>query len=196
MSRAGGSLGRRAVWGWHLCWVFEAVFLNGTVGSGKTTTAVALSDLLRDRQEPHGLVDLDQIRLLFPPPVGDPFQHEVELANLTAIASNYRSAGASKLIVAGVLETAREVPRYRAALGVQSLLVCRLLVDPDSARARLDRRHVDDAEGREWHLHRTVELAAVLDRAHLDDVQVDTNQYSPLEVAREVARHAGWARAI
>ena len=138
-------------------------------------------------------VDLDQIRLLFPPPAGDPFQHEVELANLRAIASNYRSAGAAKMIVAGVLESAQEVPRYVAALGVQSLLICRLVVDTDIVRARLSRRHVEDPDAREWHLRRTTELAAVLDRAGIDDVEVDSSRRDPLDVAHEVERHAGWA---
>lgn len=172
--------------------MFEAVFLNGTVGAGKTTTAVTLSDLLRDQQEPHGLVDLDQLRLVFPARPHDPFQHEVELANLRDVARNYRSAGAVKMIVAGVLENASEIPRYVAALGVESLLICRLLVAPGAARARLNHRHATDPEGRDWHLDRTGVLSVVLDRAGVDDVEVDTTQRSPLEVAREVGRYAGW----
>jgi hypothetical protein len=173
--------------------VVEAVFLNGTVGAGKTTTAAALSDLLSDRRQAHAVVDLDQIRLLFPPPPGDPFQHEVELANLRDLARNYRAAGATRLIVAGVLEAPEEVPRYRAALGVGSLLLCRLLVDPDAARARLLHRHGDDPVRQEWHLRRTTELAAVLDRVQVDDVTVDTTGRTPIEVAHEVQRQAGWA---
>lgn len=137
-------------------------------------------------------MDLDQIRLVFPALLDDPFQHEVELANLRDIARNYRSAGAVKMIVAGVLESSGEVGRYVAALGVKSLLICRLLVDPDTARARLNYRHSDDLEGRAWHLRRTGELAAVLDRADVDDVEVDTTQRSPFQVAREVERLAGW----
>ncbi|WP_375424147.1 hypothetical protein [uncultured Friedmanniella sp.] len=170
----------------------EAVFLNGTVGAGKTTTALALSDLLRERQEPHGLVDLDQIRLVFPAPPDDPFQHEVELTNLAGIAATYRTAGARWLVVAGVLESPGEVPRYAAALGVRSLLVCRLLVDAGTARQRLRRRHADDPEGLAWHLHRTEELAAVLDHAGVDDLQVGTAGRTPRDVAYEVGQWAGW----
>jgi chloramphenicol 3-O-phosphotransferase len=172
--------------------MYGAVFINGTVGAGKTTTAAALSSLLSDQQEPHALVDLDQVRLLFPPPAGDPFQHEVELVNLRDMATNYRSSGAAKLIVAGVLETASEIPRYVGALGVESLLICRLLVDPGTAQARLHHRHVDDLEALTWHLHRTVELSEVLDRALVDDIEVDTTRRTPKEVATEIGRHAGW----
>ncbi|WP_375432344.1 zeta toxin family protein [uncultured Friedmanniella sp.] len=173
--------------------MFDAVFLNGTVGAGKTTTAAALSGLLNERRQPHAVVDLDQIRLLFPAATDDPFQHEVELANLRDLAANYRSAGAVNLIVAGVLESPPEIPRYVAALGVPALLICRLLVDPDTAGERLNRRHVDDPAGLRWHLQRTTSLTAVLDRARLDDVEVETTGRTPLEVAREVQRHAGWA---
>ena len=172
--------------------MLDAVFLNGTVGAGKTTTAFALSDLLGAGEVPHAVVDLDQVRLLRPPPAGDPFQHEVELANLAALAANYRAAGARRLVVAGVLESADEVPRYRTALGGRSMLVCRLTVDPATARARLERRHDDDPARCAWHLSRTVELTATLDRVRLDDVEVATERRSPDEVAREVARHAGW----
>ncbi len=173
--------------------MFDAVLINGTVGAGKTTTAAALSALLQDRQVPHGLVDLDQVRLLFPPPPTDPFQHEVELANLRDIAANYRSAGASRLVVAGVVEDPREVPRYLAALRVRSLLICRLLVDPDVVRVRLSSRHDDDHSQRDWHLRRTAELSAVLDRAHVDDVEVDITRRTPRQVALALERLAGWA---
>ncbi|MGI3780602.1 MAG: hypothetical protein ACRYG2_07460 [Janthinobacterium lividum] len=90
---------------------YDAVLLTGTVGAGKTTTASALSELQWAAGRVHAVVDLDQVRLLRPPPVGDPFQHEVELANLHDLARNYRAAGATRLIVAGVVEEAGEVPR-------------------------------------------------------------------------------------
>lgn len=173
--------------------MYKAVFINGTVGAGKTTTACALSDLLSESRSPHAVIDLDQIRLLFPPPPGDPFQHEVELANLRALATNYRAAGAVRLILAGVLEETREVPRYLGALGVPCLLICRLTVDADIARTRLTVRHADDERGLAWHLNRTAELAGVLARADLDDVTLDTSRRTPHAVARAIQRRAGWA---
>jgi len=53
--------------------VIDAVFLNGTVGAGKTTVAEALADLERDAARSHALIDTDQIRRVWPSPPGDPF---------------------------------------------------------------------------------------------------------------------------
>ena len=171
----------------------DAVLLTGTVGTGKTTTAYALSALERAAGVPHALVDLDQVRLLVPAPAADPFAHEVELANLRDLARNYRAAGARRLILAGVVEQAAEVPRYTAALDVARLLVCRLTVDADDVPARLRHRHADEPDALAWHLERTVELTALLDAAPFEDVRVCTTGRTPADVAAEVRRAAGWA---
>lgn len=169
----------------------DVVLLSGTVGAGKTTTAHALSDLLLEGGVRHGVVDLDEIRLLRPPPEGDRFAHEVELANLRDLARNFRAAGASRLVLAGVVEEAAEVARYRDAVAGQ-LLLCRLLVGAEAAAVRLRHRHAREPEARAWHLHRTGELDAILDGRPFEDVRVDTTHRTPTEVAGEVARLAGW----
>jgi len=172
--------------------VTEVVLLNGTVGAGKTTVAEALSELDREQGVPHAVLDLDGIRRLWPSPEGDPFQLELELQNLGCVAANFRRAGARHLILAGVLESPAELPRYRHALGTADLLVCRLTVDASTAHARLSRRHADDPAGLAWHLERTGRLADILERADLNDVVVDTTGLTPREVAQQVRRAARW----
>lgn len=166
--------------------------MTGTVGAGKTTTAYALSELERAAGRVHAVVDLDQVRLLYPAPPGDPFQHEVELANLRDLARNYRAAGATRMILAGVVEEAGEVPRYVEALGGCRLLLCRLMVDPLVVEERLRRRHDDDPSALAWHLDRTVELSALLDTRAFEGLRIDTTGRSPEAVAREIQRAAGW----
>ena len=172
---------------------YGVVLLSGTVGAGKTTTASALSNLERAEGRRHAVIDLDQVRLLQPAPPGDPFSHDVELANLRDLARNYRAAGAVRLILAGVVEDAREVPRYVAALGGSHPLLCRLTVDLEVVHARLRARHRDDPAALAWHLDRTVELTSILDADPFEDVRIDTTGRPPEAVARDVRRAAGWA---
>jgi adenylylsulfate kinase len=95
----------------------ESLFINGTVGVGKSTVASHLSHLLRSSGRPHAVIDLDDVRRSWPSPENDPFNQELELRNLTALAANFSEAGAELFIIAGVIEEATEVRRYREALG-------------------------------------------------------------------------------
>jgi chloramphenicol 3-O-phosphotransferase len=167
----------------------DCVFLNGTVGVGKSTVADAISAI---EPGPHAVVDLDQLRRLHPAPRADVFNHELELRNLLALAANYREAGARRFILAGVIEEPAEVPRYVEALAAEGMLVCRLVAEPAVVERRLRSRHADDPEGLEWHLHRAGELAGILEAAALDVVVVDTTVAAPQEVARRVREAAGW----
>jgi len=173
--------------------MFDVVFINGTVGSGKTSAAEALSVIEAEAGHPHALIDSDTVRRLWPRPNGDPFQHELELQNLRDLAANYRAAGARHLIVAGVIEERGEIPRYATALRADRMLVCRLVADAHVLETRLAARHAEDAVVRNWHLHRSGELAAILDTAALDDVVIDTTAKTPREVATVIATAAGWS---
>ena len=167
----------------------DSIFVNGTVGVGKTTVADALSEL---ETEPHAVIDLDAIRRLYPGPPEDPFKHELELENLAALAVNYRRAGAERFILAGVIEEAEEVERYVAALRSTGLFVCRLVARPEVLDARIRHRHADDPAGMAWHLERAGELAGILDAEALDDFVLDASDSSPADLAREI-RRAAWA---
>jgi adenylylsulfate kinase-like enzyme len=48
----------------------RALLLTGTVGIGKTTVAVAVGDLLREREVANAVVDLDELRRAWPSPPG------------------------------------------------------------------------------------------------------------------------------
>src|SRR6059058_1395561 len=121
--------------------MMDAIFVNGTVGVGKSTLADALS-----AGEPgsHAVIDLDAIRRLVPAPTSDRFNHELELLNLRSLADNYRAAGAKRFILAGVIEAEAEIPRYVDALGSEGMLVCRLVARSGVLESRLRFRHRDD----------------------------------------------------
>jgi adenylylsulfate kinase len=120
-----------------------ALLITGTVGVGKTTTAEAVGALLREGATPYAVIDLDTLRNAWPSPRTDPFNEHLMLANLHAVAHNHLSAGAVRLVLAGVLEDPARRPLYDEAVGAP-LTVCRLRLDLIEVAARLRRRHIDD----------------------------------------------------
>lgn len=169
----------------------DAVLLTGPVGAGKTSTAVALGDLLSERGVPHAVVDLDWLRRAWPSPEHDPFQQDLELENLQHVAGAFLARGARRLVLAGVLEEQSVRARYERAVGVP-LVVCRLRVSPAELRDRLHRRHSGDEIALRWHLDRAVELEGVLSAARIGDVVLDAPDGGPRAVAAAVLGAVGW----
>ena len=169
----------------------EALLLTGTVGVGKTTVAEAVGDLLRDAAVAHAVIDVDWLRSAWPAPPGDPFNQAMALRNLAAVGRNYVGAGAVRLVLAGVVETAEDRDAHAAALGLP-LTVIRLVADPAVVRARLLRRHDEDDDARRWHLHRAGELHAIQEASAVEDHVVDTTSRSATDVATVTLRVCGW----
>jgi adenylylsulfate kinase-like enzyme len=173
--------------------MIDCIFVNGTVGAGKSSVAIALGRMEESAGHSHAVIDLDHLRWAWPAPSNDPFNHELELRNLAAIAHNYREAGVDHLIVAGVLERRSEVTRYRDALQAKHLLACRLEARSEILAARLRLRHSDDEAELSWHLARAGELANILSAANVDDLVFDSSDLRAKEVARLVSDAAAWS---
>jgi len=167
---------------------FDAVWINGSVGAGKTTTADRLAHELGTRGVPGAVIDVDELRRAWPAPAEDRFQDALALSNVAAVAANFRARGARVIVAAGVIEEVDSLPRWASALRAKRMLHVVLAVDPAVAARRLRERHAGDAAGSAWHLHRHPELAAVLARARFDGALVlDTTALSPAEVACRIA---------
>lgn len=169
----------------------DVLLITGTVGVGKTTVAEAAGQLLAQRGVPHAVIDLDQIRLLWPSPDADRFNLAIELRNLASLADNYRQAGAQRLVLAGVIERRSDLAAYERACG-GSVFVMRLLGTASTIDLRLRTRHRDSPEDLAWHLARRSELDAILDAAHVSDADVVIGEREPAELATEALRLAGW----
>ncbi|MBG6179106.1 AAA family ATPase [Arthrobacter sp. CAN_A1] len=165
--------------------VFRCVFLNGTVGAGKTSVAQAAAALLAADGVPHAVVDLDWLRYAWPAPSGDPFNRDLELANLAALVTNFRAAGPTVLILAGVIEGSAQRQQYELALGCP-LMAIRLDAQPATIRDRLRHRHGSLDPALEWHLHRAGELQAILEEANADDAVISTEGRDVSQVATAV----------
>ncbi|MFE2993248.1 hypothetical protein [Streptomyces sp. NPDC059262] len=169
----------------------RALLINGTVGIGKTSVAERVGGLLTDAGVPNAVIDLDWLRQSWPAPVGDRFNTSMMVRNLRSIAGNYLSAGAVRLVLAGVIEDLEGRKLCSDAIGIE-LSVCRLQVDLPVNHQRLKRRHENEPEALRWHLARAGELAEILEQAAVDDFTVDATTRSVVELAAEVIGEAGW----
>lgn len=100
--------------------------VTGPVGVGKTTVALAASELLDQRGISHALVDADWLRWRYPRSSHDPFETALGLRNLAAVWANYRAAGAGRLILADVMESREAVTAYLSAVPGAEVVVVRL----------------------------------------------------------------------
>lgn len=166
------------------------LIVTGTVGVGKTAVAAEMSEILSAQQVPHAFVDLDALSYSWPPQ--GRFNEELAFKNLAAVWANFCQAGAERLIVAHVIESPRDLGRYREAVPGATIVVCRLTASQETREARLRAREA--GMGLAWHLRRTVVLEEILQQVSLEDFRVE-NDGRPLDaVAREVLERAGWNR--
>lgn len=133
----------------------RVLVLTGPVGVGKTVVAGELSNLLAELRLAHAMVDMDCIRSCYPTPEHDRFHTAVGLQNLAAVSSNYRAAGAERLIVVDVVETRYAVATYQAAIPNADIIVVRLGATLPTIHRRLEGR--ESGASLEWHQHRAAE---------------------------------------
>lgn len=165
------------------------LLITGTTGVGKSTVAAEINDVLAALKVPNAAVDLDA--LVWQWPSTSAWNNDLMFENLASLWPNYRAHGATHLILARVLEDGGELARYRAAVPGAQITVCRL-VAPEAGRVERLLERMPPGPSRDWHLHRTVELEAVLGRLAHEDFTVENGNRSVREVALDVLVRAGW----
>jgi adenylylsulfate kinase len=89
------------------------LFLTGTCAAGKSAIAFEVHDVLREAEVAHAVVDLDALTWQWPS--STPFNRDLKFENLAAMWPHHRAHGASRLILAGVLQDRDELARYEQA---------------------------------------------------------------------------------
>lgn len=169
------------------------ILVTGPVGVGKSTVAEAMGYLLIAEKIPHANVDFDQLTAGPRSADDDVWRTKLGLSNLAAIWKNYQLAGARRLIVARVIESRSELDGFLRAVPGAEITLVRLRATPETLRARVRRR--GPWRDMEWHLARSVELAAQMDAQPFEDLLIETDERDVLAVAREVLQRAGWLPA-
>jgi gluconate kinase len=167
----------------------RALLLTGTVGSGKTAVAAEIGLLLEESELPSAIVDLDWLGWVH---LGASFDGVERLIaeNLAAIWPNLRSAGVRRLVLVRALQRREAVDGLRWALPDAGLTVVRLLASRATVEERLRRR--DTGAVLEEHLMQTLLMAESMDRAALEDFQVENDDRPVRDVAAEILHRAGW----
>lgn len=165
------------------------LLITGTVGSGKTTVAVEIGDVLAELHLAHAVVDLDTLTMQWPP--SSRWNADLMFENLALLWPNYRAHGATRLVLAHVLEDIDERERYLSAIPGARLSIARV-VAPERLRHDRLRQRMPPGPSLNWHLDRTLELESILSAAGHEDFIVENGDRPIREVAEEILRRCGW----
>jgi adenylylsulfate kinase-like enzyme len=91
--------------------VVEVLVLHGAPGSGKTTLARAMAELLRAADVANAVIDLDDLSKIYPDP-GRSFACD----NLNAMWPNYAAVPQLKVVIPSVIADEQEREQLRAAV--------------------------------------------------------------------------------
>lgn len=164
-----------------------AVLISGAYGSGKSTVAEELVDLIEQRALPYALMDLDFLAWFYAAD-GD-VEKRVLQQNVAALAANFREAGVRLFVLAWTLRDPAMVGGLSRALGVP-LRVVRLTVPIEEIERRLRASASTEARIRD-DLPRAAEQIAAAIGEGIEDLTL-ANEAPPREVAAEIARWLGW----
>jgi predicted kinase len=168
------------------------LLITGTVGVGKSAVAAEINDALAALKVPNAAVDLDA--LVWQWPSTSKWNDDLMFENLASLWPNYARHGATHLVLARVLENPAELTRYTAAVPGAEITVCRL-VAPAAVRVNRLLARMPPGPSRDWHLSRTVELDAILDRLGCVTFTVENGQRMLRDVALDVLIRAKWVTA-
>jgi hypothetical protein len=166
----------------------EAVLICGAYGAGKTSVAAEMAELLEASDVPYAAIDLDWLAWANIAGAHGEAGHRLMLANLAPMIGNYRAAGLTRFILAGLLSSAEERETIAETLDMP-LRVVRLTLGIEEIERRLG---ADPTSGRQFDAASAREQVANEVGAGLEDVSIANDR--PIgDVATEIVRWLGWA---
>src|SRR5487761_2358641 len=142
------------------------LFPSGSVGTGRSTLAAEINDALAELRIPNAALDLDA--LVWQWPATSEWNTDLMFENLAAIWPNFARRGVNHLVLARVVESEADLDRFRVAIPDASITICRLTA-PERTRLRRVTTRMPAGPSRAWHLRRSVELEAILERSAIED---------------------------
>lgn len=179
----------------------EILLITGPAGIGKSTLCWEIGAQLVEAEEPHAVIETDELDRIYPRPSADdlerlrPGTRDVSSINLSALWSTYRALGHSRLVMSGVmLHLDFDRQWILSAIPEARITVIRLLATEETLASRLAQREI--GSGAEAQLQRTLKQAKRMAQEKADDViAVSTDARTPQDLARLVLHRAGWLRS-
>ena len=165
----------------------EVLFIGGRAGTGKTSVASALHELLSVQRVQHAVIEGDYLDMAYP----TPWEHGLEEQNLRAIWLNYRALGYRRLIYTNVVSVVQSDKLARAMGDDPKITGVLLDVSNEVMRERLGRR--ESGLSLERHLERNTERRERLEREAPAWVhRVKTDEKTLDQLAAEIGQLTGW----
>jgi transcriptional regulator of aromatic amino acid metabolism len=94
----------------------RTLLITGAYGTGKTTLAAEIAELLADHRVPCAAIDIDWLGWFWLPGKREHTVNDIVVANLRAIAGTYQAAGVKCLTLAGTIRTKFELDQLAAVV--------------------------------------------------------------------------------
>ena len=165
----------------------EALLLIGVYGSGKSSVAEEIAEVLEAADVRYAAIDLDWLSWANIEDGHGEAGNRLMLANLAPMLVNFREAGMRRFVLAGSYATRAELESLRATLEMP-LRVVRLTVPLSVVEERLS---PNPTTGRQHDLEVARKQIAAREDHGLEDLVVDNDR--PIsEVAAEIVAWLGW----
>lgn len=164
--------------------IISLLIVTGPVGVGKTSISEAVYNILVQKKIASAVIDVDSFRSAYLLPLNDRFNTLLVYKNLASIWPNYAELGIKNLIIPNVIETSEEIEQYKAVIPNASITTIRLKTSIPTLHSRLENRESGDSL--KWHKKRAVELLEQFEKKTLEDIVIDTEHKSIIEVANNV----------
>jgi energy-coupling factor transporter ATP-binding protein EcfA2 len=163
----------------------RGLLIIGPYGSGKSTVATEIADVLERADRAYALLDLDYLMWANPPGHDEHEDPRLLLVNLASVTRTYREAGIEWFVLAGYVDGQPLLEGIRQTMSM-SLDVVRLAVPWHE----IERRFATSVtSGRFEDLQRAAEQWAIYDT--IGDLVV-SNDRPPTETATEILERIAW----
>jgi hypothetical protein len=149
----------------------EAVLVTGVFGSGKSSVAAEMADVLEKGGDPYAYVDLDFLAWGYPGSDDEGAEHQMMLKNLAPVLANYLAAGVRFFILAGSIGDQSKLDGLKRELRMP-LRVVRLLVPLEEIEKRL---RSDITSGRQDDLRSAAAQIAGSEGVGIEDLAVSND---------------------